>query len=57
MTRSCYVLTDRDGNSIQVGGDSKASRQFMEFARDKVKSASGANLLRQVEHRLGGNHL
>lgn len=57
VTRSCYILTDQDGNSIQVGGDSKASRQFMEFAREKVKGASGTELLRQVEHRLGGKHL
>lgn len=57
VTRSCYILTDRDGNTIQVGGDNKASRQFVDFAKAKIKTASGANLLHQVEHRLSGRHL
>lgn len=57
LMKSAYVLTDRNGNTIQVGGDSKASRKFIEFAKSKVENASGADLLHQVEHRLGGRHL
>lgn len=57
VTKSCYILTDRDGDTIQVGGDNKASRQFVDFAKAKIKTASGANLLHQVEHRLSGRHL
>lgn len=57
MMKSAYELTDRNGNTIHVGGDKKASQQFVEFAREKVKNAAGADLLRQVEHRLSGRHL
>lgn len=57
MMRSAYVLTDRNGNTIHVSGDKKASTQFVDFAREKVKNASGSDLLRQVEHRLNGRHL
>ena len=57
MMRSAYVLTDRNGNTIHVSGDKKASAQFVDFAREKVKNASGSDLLRQVEHRLNGRHL
>lgn len=54
MTRKAYVLTDKDGNVISVSGDNKACNQFVDFARTKVKAASGSNLLHQVEHRLKG---
>ena len=54
VTRKAYVLTDRDGNVISVSGDSKAGREFAEFARTKIKSASGTHLLHQVERRLKG---
>lgn len=57
MMKSAYVLTDRNGNTIRVSGDKKASAQFIEFAREKVHNASGSDLLRQVEHRLNGRHL
>lgn len=57
MMKSYYLLTDRSGNSIRVGGDNKASRRFVEFAKSKVKNATGASLLHQVEHRLSGRHL
>ena len=57
LMKSAYVITDRNGNSIHVSGDKKASAQFVEFAREKVKNASGTDLLHQVEHRLNGRHL
>lgn len=57
VTKSCYILTDRDGNTIHVSGDNKSSRQFVDFAKAKIKNASGASLLHQVEHRLSGRHL
>lgn len=57
MMKSAYVMTDRNGNTVHVSGDKKASMQFVEFAREKVKNASGSDLLRQVEHRLNGRHL
>ena len=57
MMKSAYVMTDRNGNTVHVSGDKKASQQFVEFAREKVKNASGSDLLRQVEHRLNGRHL
>ena len=57
LMKSCYELTDRNGNVVRVGGDKKASAQFVEFAKEKVKNASGTDLLHQVEHRLGGRHL
>ena len=57
LMKSAYVITDRNGNTIHVSGDKKASRQFIEFAREKVQNASGSDLLRQVEHRLNGRHL
>ena len=57
MMKSSYVLTDRNGNTVQVSGDKKASAQFVEFAKEKVQNASGRDLLRQVEHRLNGRHL
>ncbi len=52
MMRSCYVLKDRQGNSISAGGDNKALKTFAEFARPRIKAAGGVNLLSQVEHRL-----
>lgn len=55
MMKSVYVMTDRNGCSIRVGGSSKAVREFVEFAKTKVKNATGAALLHQIEHRLGGN--
>lgn len=54
MTRKAYVLTDRDGNTVSVSGDSKASQAFVDFARTRIKSAKGTNLLYQVERRLKG---
>lgn len=57
LMKSAYVLTDRNGNTIHAGGDKKASRQFVDFAKEKVKNASGTDLLHQVEHRLNGRHL
>lgn len=57
LMKSAYMLTDRNGNTIQVSGDKKASARFIEFAREKVKNASGKDLLHQVEHRLNGRHL
>lgn len=54
LTRKAYVLTDRDGNTVSVSGDSKASKEFVDFARSRIKSAKGTNLLYQVEHRLKG---
>lgn len=57
LMKSAYVLTDRNGNTIHVSGDKKASARFIEFAREKVQNASGTDLLRQVEHRLNGRHL
>ena len=57
MMKSAYVLTDRNGNTVSVSGDKKASAQFVEFAKEKVKNASGKDLLHQVEHRLNGRHL
>ena len=54
VTRKAYILTDRDGNTISVSGDSKASKAFVDFARTKIKSAQGTNLLHQVERRLKG---
>lgn len=54
MTRKAYVLTDRDGNVISVSGDNKACKEFVDFAKSRIKSASGSNLLHQVEHRLKG---
>ena len=57
LMKSYYLLTDRNGNTMRVSGDKKASQQFAEFARDKVKNASGTDLLHQVEHRLSGRHL
>ena len=57
MMKSAYVLTDRNGNTIHVSGDKKASQKFIEFAREKVQNAAGSDLLRQVEHRLNGRHL
>ena len=57
MMKSYYLLTDRNGNAIRAGGDNKASIKFVEFAKTKVKNATGANLLHQVEHRLNGRHL
>lgn len=57
MMKSAYVLRDRNGNTISVGGDKKASQQFVDFAKEKVKNASGKDLLHQVEHRLKGRHL
>lgn len=57
LMKSAYVITDRNGNSIRVGGDKKASQQFVAFAREKVKNAAGSDVLRQVEHRLNGRHL
>ena len=56
MMQSAYEITDRNGNVIHVGGDKKGSLQFVEFAREKVKNASGSDLLHQVEHRLSGRH-
>ena len=57
MMKSAYVLTDRNGNTVSVSGDKKASAQFVDFAKEKVKNASGSDLLRQVEYRLNGKHL
>ena len=57
MMKSNYVLTDRNGNTVSVSGDKKASQQFVDFAKEKVKNASGKDLLHQVEHRLSGRHL
>lgn len=57
LLKSAYVMTDRNGNAIHVSGDKKASQQFIDFAKEKVKDASGSDLLRQVEHRLNGRHL
>ena len=57
MMKSAYVMTDRNGNTVHVSGDKKASQQFIEFAKEKVQNASGSDLLRQVEHRLNGHHL
>lgn len=57
LMKSAYVMTDRNGNSIHVGGDKKASAQFVAFAKEKVKNAAGTDLLHQVEHRLNGRHL
>ena len=57
LLKSAYEITDRNGNVIHVGGDKKGSAQFIEFAREKVQNAAGADLLRQVEHRLNGRHL
>ena len=57
LMKSAYEITDRNGNVIHVGGDKKGSRQFVEFAREKVKNVSGTDLLHQVEHRLNGRHL
>lgn len=54
VTGSAFILTDSSGTTIRVGGDSKASREFAQFAQSKVKSVSGAALLHQVERRLGG---
>ena len=54
VTRKAYILTDRDGNTISVSGDSKASKAFVDFARTKIKSAQGTNLLHHVERRLKG---
>lgn len=54
VTGSAFVLTDRKGTTVRVSGDSKASREFAQFAQSKVKSISGAALLHQVERRLGG---
>ena len=57
LMKSAYLLTDRNGNTVSVSGDKKASAQFVEFAKEKVKNASGKDLLHQVEHRLNGRHL
>ncbi len=57
LMKSAYVMTDRNGNTVHVSGDKKASQKFIDFAREKVKNASGTDLLRQVEHRLNGRHL
>ena len=57
LMKSAYELTDRNGTVIHVGGDKKASQLFLDYAREKVKNASGADLLHQVEHRLNGRHL
>lgn len=57
LMKSAYVMTDRSGSSIHVGGDKKASQQFVAFAKEKVKNADGTDLLHQVEHRLNGRHL
>lgn len=54
VTGSAFILTDSKGTTIRVGGDSKAAREFAQFAQSKVKSVSGATLLHQVERRLGG---
>jgi len=54
VTGSAFILTDSKGTAIRVGGDSKAAREFAQFAQSKVKSVSGAALLHQVERRLGG---
>lgn len=57
MMKSAYVMTDRNGKTVTVSGDKKASQQFVDFAKEKVKNASGKDLLHQVEHRLNGRHL
>jgi len=57
LMKSAYEITDRNGNSIHVSGDKKGAQQFVDFAKEKVKNAAGADLLRQVEHRLNGRHL
>lgn len=57
LMKSYYLLTDRNGHTLRAGGDSKATKTFIEFAKTKVKNASGTDLLHQVEHRLGGRHL
>lgn len=54
LTRRAFKLTDKDGNIINVSGDNKACKQFVDFAKTKVKAASGSNLLHQVEHKLKG---
>lgn len=54
MTRQAFRLTDKDGNIISVSGSSKACKQFVDFAKTKIKAANGSNLLHQVEHRLKG---
>ncbi|MGM9588677.1 MAG: hypothetical protein ACI3V0_00680 [Faecousia sp.] len=56
LMRSTFVLTDCHGNSINVSGEGKAMKTFVAFAKPKVTSAGGANLVSQVEHRLSGRH-
>ncbi len=56
MMRSSFTLKDCHGNSISAGGDDKAQKTFVAFAKPKIKSAGGMNLVSQVEHRLNGRH-
>lgn len=47
-------LTGKDGTVISVSGSNKGCDEFVDFAREKIKSSQRGNLLKHVENRLKG---
>lgn len=51
MGRNTKLISE-DGTVISVGGSPKACDAFVEYARPKINSAQGGDLLKHVENRL-----